>query len=63
MGPRKLLKEGELTKAKSRRKLHVVLCNDIVVLIDETAKSLYRMVRLWTYKQASSTNIIYSRCL
>ncbi|KAH7105277.1 Dbl homology domain-containing protein [Auriculariales sp. MPI-PUGE-AT-0066] len=43
MGSRKLLKEGELWKAKSRRKLLVILCNDIVVFIDETAKSLYRM--------------------
>jgi hypothetical protein len=45
MGSRKLLREGIVTKAKSRRKLHVFLCSDILVLTDEGVKSLYRMVR------------------
>ncbi|TFK77938.1 hypothetical protein K466DRAFT_124152 [Polyporus arcularius HHB13444] len=43
MGPRKLLKEGILTKAKSGRKLRAFLCNDILVLTEESTKSLYRM--------------------
>ncbi|CAE6506752.1 unnamed protein product, partial [Rhizoctonia solani] len=43
MGPRRLIKEGVLVKAKSGRRLHAVLCNDIVVLMDAAAQSLYRM--------------------
>jgi hypothetical protein len=45
MGPRKLLKEGLLLKAKSGRRLRVFLCSDILVLTDEAGKTLYRMVR------------------
>jgi hypothetical protein len=45
MGPRRLLKEGVLLKAKSGRRLHAVLCTDIMVLMDAAAQSLYRMVR------------------
>ena len=45
MGPRKLLREGILMKAKSGRRLRGFLCNDILVLTDEAAKALYRMVR------------------
>lgn len=41
-GPRKLLKEGAVTKAKSGRKLTMILCNDIVVLVE--SRNLYRMV-------------------
>jgi hypothetical protein len=44
MGPRKLLKQGTLLKAKSRRKLHVLLCSDILVLMDDSMKTLYRLV-------------------
>ena len=40
-GPRKLIKEGLVSKAKSGRKLTLVLCNDIIVLID--SGNLYRM--------------------
>ncbi|KAL6308638.1 hypothetical protein BKA93DRAFT_822360 [Sparassis latifolia] len=43
MGARKLLKEGQLSKAKSGRKLRAFLCSDILVLTEETAKTLYRM--------------------
>ncbi|KAH7911883.1 hypothetical protein BJ138DRAFT_1062162 [Hygrophoropsis aurantiaca] len=43
MGPRKLLKEGILLKAKSGRKLRTFLCSDILVLTDEGAKTLYRI--------------------
>lgn len=43
MGPRKLLKEGTLLKAKSGRKLHAFLCSDIFVLTDDPMKNLYRM--------------------
>ncbi len=43
-GKRRLIKEGVVTKAKSGRKLHMVLCNDILVLIE--SKNLYRMVSL-----------------
>lgn len=45
MGDRKLLKEGVLIKAKSGRHLRAFLCNDILVLTNEAAKTLYRMVR------------------
>jgi hypothetical protein len=44
MGPRKLLKEGTLLKSKSRRRLYAFLCSDILVLTDESMKTLYRMV-------------------
>ncbi|KAG8943721.1 hypothetical protein FRC04_002553 [Tulasnella sp. 424] len=43
LGKRKLVKEGEVTKAKSGRKLQIVLCNDVLVLMDASAHSLYRM--------------------
>lgn len=43
LGKRKLVKEGEVTKAKSGRKLHLILCNDVLVLLDAAARSLYRM--------------------
>ncbi|KAF8589690.1 hypothetical protein K439DRAFT_300209 [Ramaria rubella] len=43
MGPRKLIKEGPLSKTKSNRKLHGFLCSDILVLTEEAGKSLYRM--------------------
>ena len=33
-------------KAKSGRKLRAFLCSDILVLTEETTKSLYRMVRM-----------------
>jgi hypothetical protein len=45
MGQRQLLKEGLLLKAKSGRKLRGFLCSDIMVLTDDLAKTLYRMVR------------------
>jgi len=45
MGARTLLREGILNKAKSGRKLRAFLCNDILLLTDEHAKMLYRMVR------------------
>jgi hypothetical protein len=41
-GKRKLVKEGNVSKAKSGRKLYMVLCNDILVLIE--SRNLYRMV-------------------
>ncbi|WVN89977.1 uncharacterized protein L203_105207 [Cryptococcus depauperatus CBS 7841] len=41
LGPRKLVKEGLVSKTKSGRKLTMVLCNDIIVLMD--GKDLYRM--------------------
>lgn len=48
-----LLREGTLTKAKSRRKLRAFLMNDILVLTDDGANNLYRMVSLcqcfWIY--------------
>ncbi|KAF9228917.1 hypothetical protein BS17DRAFT_772724 [Gyrodon lividus] len=43
LGARRLLKEGPLNKAKSGRKLRAVLCNDILVLMDEAEKGLYRV--------------------
>jgi actin cytoskeleton-regulatory complex protein PAN1 len=45
MGPRRLLKEGIVTKSKSGRRLRAFLCSDVLVLTDENAQSLYRMVR------------------
>ena len=44
MGERKLLKEGVLAKSKSGRRLRAFLCSDILVLTDESTKTLYRMV-------------------
>lgn len=41
-GPRRLIKEGPVAKAKSGRRLQMVLCNDIVLLIED--ERLYRMV-------------------
>jgi len=43
LGRRRLIREGELTKARSGRKLHAILCNDILVLTDASARALYRM--------------------
>ena len=56
MGPRRLLKEGILTKAKSGRKLRAFLCNDILVLTEDVTKSLYRMVCLITRDVARDLN-------
>lgn len=46
-GPRRLLKQGTVTKAKSGRRLEMLLCSDIIVLIETHATSgghsLYRM--------------------
>lgn len=44
LGPRRLLREGVLNKAKSGRKLRAVLCSDVLVLLDEGEKGLYRVV-------------------
>lgn len=41
-GARRLLKEGPVAKAKSGRRLQMVLCNDVVLLIEDGR--LYRMV-------------------
>lgn len=41
-GPRKLIKEGAVAKAKSGRRLHMVLCTDVLILTED--KNLYRMV-------------------
>lgn len=40
-GPRRLIKEGAVSKAKSGKKLQLVLCNDILILIE--SRNLYRM--------------------
>lgn len=40
-GERRILKEGAVAKAKSGRKLHMVCCNDVLLLIEN--HSLYRM--------------------
>jgi hypothetical protein len=45
MGPRRLLKQGPLMKAKSGKKLRAFLCSDTLVLLDDAQKNLYRMVR------------------
>ena len=56
MGPRRLLKEGVLTKGggsgvrsrtKSGRKLWGCLCSDIFVVTDEERRVLYRLVSLF----------------
>lgn len=41
-GARRLLREGPVAKAKSGRRLQMVLCNDVVLLIEDGR--LYRMV-------------------
>lgn len=43
LGPRKLVKEGIISKAKSGRKLRLFLCSDILVLTHEGGKGLYRV--------------------
>ncbi|KAI6004716.1 hypothetical protein EDD15DRAFT_2359474 [Pisolithus albus] len=44
LGPRRLLKEGVLVKAKSGRKLRVLLCSDILLLLNESESGgLYRV--------------------
>ncbi|KAG1741756.1 Rho family DH domain-containing guanine nucleotide exchange factor [Suillus paluster] len=43
LGPRKLLKEGVVSKAKSGRKLRLFLCSDILVLTDDVGRGLYRV--------------------
>lgn len=52
MGQRRLIREGVLLKAKSGRKLRGFLCSDVLVLTEEAAKNLYRMVRLSTVPSA-----------
>lgn len=39
------MKEGIVMKAKSGKRLRALLCSDVLVLTDENAKALYRMVR------------------
>jgi len=39
---RGLLKEGLLVKVKSGRRLRAVLCTDILILVEEIAKAMYR---------------------
>lgn len=41
-GPRRLIKEGPVAKAKSGRQLSMVLCTDVIILIE--SRNLYRMV-------------------
>ncbi|KAI6037316.1 Dbl homology domain-containing protein, partial [Pisolithus microcarpus] len=50
LGPRKLLKEGVLAKAKSGRKLRVPLCSDILLLLNESESGgLYRVANSQHY--------------
>ncbi|KAF8874204.1 hypothetical protein CPB84DRAFT_1967046 [Gymnopilus junonius] len=55
MGPRRLIREGSLMKAKSGRKLHAFLCSDILVLVDESLKNLYRMPIPLAHAQVSGS--------
>lgn len=55
MGARKLLKEGLLIKAKSGRKIFAFLCSDILVLMDEGMKTLYRMVSHYFFSSICQT--------
>jgi hypothetical protein len=48
MGPRRLLKEGVLIKAKSGRRLRAVLCTDIFILVEEATKTVYRNPMPWS---------------
>jgi hypothetical protein len=63
LGDRRLLREGLLNKAKSGRKLRVLLCNDIFLLTDEHGRTLYRMVRAPTARNmpVCSASIWFSR--
>ncbi|TIA91127.1 hypothetical protein E3P99_01232 [Wallemia hederae] len=38
-----LIKEGELAKSKSSKVLHLVLCNDILLLINVVERTLYKL--------------------
>jgi actin cytoskeleton-regulatory complex protein PAN1 len=49
MGQRKLIKEGAVLKAKNGKKLRLFLCNDLVLLTDPTANTLYRTVSVFVY--------------
>ncbi|KIK11530.1 hypothetical protein PISMIDRAFT_690303 [Pisolithus microcarpus 441] len=50
LGPRRLLKEGVLAKAKSERKLRVLLCSDILLLLNESESGgLYRVANSQHY--------------
>lgn len=42
LGPRRLIKEGQLSKAKGSKRLTCILTNDILVLT-EPSRNLYRM--------------------
>jgi hypothetical protein len=59
MGPRKLIKEGALAKAKSGKKLHMFLCSDILVLLDENMHNLYRMVNCVFPLVISQSDVIF----
>jgi hypothetical protein len=59
MGARRLLKDGVITKAKSKRKLHAFLCSDILVLTDEGVKVLYRMVILIYLCMSFHTDVVH----
>ncbi|KAN0063587.1 hypothetical protein ACQY0O_004035 [Thecaphora frezii] len=43
LGDRRVVKDATLNKARSSRAVRVVLCNDLVVLLTEGGKGLYRM--------------------
>jgi len=43
-GERTILKEGSVTKAKSGRKLQMVCCNDVLLILEDRT-TMYRMVR------------------
>ena len=67
MGPRRLLKQGPLMKAKSGKKLHAFLCSDTLVLLDDAMKNLYRMVRpsltiYLHYFGSAKNNTAYTAC-
>lgn len=38
-----LIKEGQLAKSKSNKIIHVVLCNDILLLINVVERTLYKL--------------------
>ncbi|PPQ97490.1 hypothetical protein CVT26_002719 [Gymnopilus dilepis] len=55
MGPRRLVREGPLSKAKSGKRLHAFLCSDILVLVDDSMKNLYRLPIPLAHAQVSGS--------
>lgn len=65
IGKRLLIKEGQLVKYKSGRKLNCYVCNDIVILVNASEQTLYRIptplneINVDIYKSKKGKFIVY----